>query len=562
MSVTALAEQYWSYVMSVAPSWATLLGVHDHDDVLEDLSRDAEHAQRKQFATMLTHTDELRPANRSERVTVDMLAAELDARLRATGGVDGDRPSHAVLASNQMSGPHLLVLQSTASMTFPRPEHAMAALERYRQMERYLTQAIDRFREGLDLRLTPVTRNLRHVLAQVDAYLASPLDADPLLAMTGPAGWDGLDAWRDALREIAREVVRPAMARYRDAIDAELVPRGRDDEHAGLTWLDHGEDLYRDLAHISTSLDVDPDEVHGIGRDYIDGPLHDEFAAIGGEVFGLADVSAIFDRMRNDSDLRYESGEQMIADATDALNRARAVIDRWFGRLPVAGCTVTPVPDFIAASAPPAYYIQPAQDGSRGGTYFLNTHNAGSMFRFEGQATAFHEAIPGHHLQLAIAGELEGVPAFQQHAVQTAYAEGWGLYAERLADEMGLYASERDRLGMLALDAFRAARLVVDTGLHAKGWSRAQAIDYMRRHTPLPFDTIAVEVDRYIAIPGQALSYKLGQMEIRGLRERAEAALGDRFDVRGFHDTVLGSGMVTLAVLGTLVDDWIERQAA
>jgi uncharacterized protein (DUF885 family) len=209
---------------------------------------------------------------------------------------------------------------------------------------------------------------------------------------------------------------------------------------------------------------------------------------------------------------------------------------------------------------PPAYYIQPAQDGSRGGTYFLNTHNAGSMFRFEGQATAFHEAIPGHHLQLAIAGELEGVPAFQQHAVQTAYAEGWGLYAERLADEMRLYATDHDRLGMLALDAFRAARLVVDTGLHAKGWSRAHAVDYMRRHTPLPFDTIDVEVDRYIAIPGQALSYKLGQMEIRNVRERAEAALGDRFDIRGFHDVVLGSGMVTLEVLGTLVDDWIERR--
>jgi uncharacterized protein (DUF885 family) len=557
VSPTALAEQYWSYLMSIAPSWATLLGVHDHDDVLEDLSRDAELAQRKQFAALLAQTLDLQPADRPERVTTDMLAAELDARLRASGGLDGDRPSHAVLACDQMSGPHLLVLQSTASMTFPRPEHAMSALDRYRQIDRFLRQATDRFLEGLDLGMTPVTRNLRHVIAQVDSYLASPVDGDPLLAMTGPADWDDLDGWRDALLDIARDVVRPAMARYRDVIDADLVPRGRDDAHAGMSWLDGGEDLYRDLAYISTSLDVDPDQVHAIGRDYIDGPLHEEFAAIGREVFGTADVASVFDRMRNDSDLRYESGEQMIADATDALNRARAVIDEWFGRLPVAGCTVTPVPDFLAASAPPAYYIQPAQDGSRGGTYFLNTRNAAAMFRFEGQATAFHEAIPGHHLQLAIAGELDDVPAFQRHAVQTAYAEGWGLYAERLADEMGLYASERDRLGMLALDAFRAARLVVDTGLHAKGWSRAEAIDYMRRHTPLPLDTIDVEVDRYIAIPGQALSYKLGQLEIRRLRDRAEAALGGGFDIRGFHDVVLGSGMVTLAVLGTLVDDWI-----
>jgi uncharacterized protein (DUF885 family) len=562
VSATALAEQYWSYLMSIAPSWATLLGVHDHDDVLEDLSRDAELAQRKQYAALLAQTQDLRPTDRPERVTADMLAAELDARLRASGGLDGDRPSHAVLACDQMSGPHLLVLQSTASMTFPRPEHATAALDRYRQMDRFLRQATDRFREGLDLGVTPVTRNLRHVIDQIDSYLASPVDADPLLAMTGPADWDGLEGWRDALRDIAQQVVRPAMSRYRDVIAADLVPRGRDDEHAGMSWLDGGDDLYRDLALISTSLDVDPDQVHAVGRDYVDGPLRSEFTAIGREVFGTADLASVFDRMRNDSDLRYESGDQMIADATAALNRAGAVIDRWFGRLPVAGCTVTPVPDFLATSAPPAYYIQPAQDGSRGGTYFLNTRNAGSMFRFEGQATAFHEAIPGHHLQLAIASELEDVPAFQRHAVQTAYAEGWGLYAERLADEMGLYTSERDRLGMLALDAFRAARLVVDTGLHAKGWSRAEAVAYLRRHTPLPFDTIDVEVDRYIAIPGQALSYKLGQMEIRRLRDRAEGALGDGFDIRGFHDVVLGSGMVTLAVLGTLVDDWIAGPGA
>lgn len=560
MPVLSLAEHYWSYLLSIAPSWATLLGIHDHDAVLEDLSSDAEQAHRKQFAAMLSQVVELHPADQAERITADMLGAELDTRLRAIGGSDGDRPSHSVLASEQMRGPHMLLLRATASMTFPEPAHARASLDRFRQFDRYLRQATDRFREGLELGLTPVARNLRHVMTQIDGYLASPIDSDPLLAITGPADWDGGDGWRDALREIARDVVRPAMQRYRDVFDAELLPHGRDDEHAGMSWLDGGDAMYRDMAHIHTSLDIDPDEVHTIGADYIEGPLAAEFADVGQRVFGINDSAAIFDRMRNDLDLRYDSGDQMISDATDALNRARDVIDQWFGRLPVAACTVKPVPEFLAASAPPAYYLQPAQDGSRGGTYFLNAHNASSMFRFEGQATAFHEAIPGHHLQLAITGELDGVPAFQQHSLQTAYAEGWGLYAERLADEMQLYTSERDRLGMLALDAFRAARLVVDTGLHTKGWSRSQAVDYMRQHTPLPFDTIDVEVDRYIAIPGQALSYKLGQLEIRRLRAKAEAALGSRFDIRGFHDVVLGSGMVTLGVLGTLVDDWVDRR--
>lgn len=562
MSIATVSEEYWSYLLSIAPSWATLLGVHDHDGQIEDLSREAEQAQRSTFAGFVERTDELVPDSHTDRVTVSMLQAELDARLRSLGGADGHAPSHVLLSCTQMSGPHLLLLQATASMTFPTPPWAAAAVERFRQTDTYLAQAVDRFREGVERGLTPVTRNLRHVLAQVDGYLASAVDDDPLLAMAGPSDWDGEAAWRDDLRRVASDLVRPAMRRYRDAIETDLMSHGRDDQQAGLCWLDGGDALYRDLARISTSLEVDAEKVHTIGREYIDGPLADELAALGGELFDTSDLSAIFERMRTDDDLRYHSGEQMVADAEDALARARSVMDQWFGRLPAAGCEVRPVPDFLAASAPPAYYIQPAQDGSRGGTYFLNTRNASSMFRFEGQATAFHEAIPGHHLQLAIAGELEGVPAFQQHSLQTAYAEGWGLYAERLAGEMGLYGQRRDLLGMLALDAFRAARLVVDTGLHARGWSRDEAVAYMRTHTPLPFDTIDVEVDRYIAIPGQALSYKLGQLEIRRLREHAEDALGDAFDIRGFHDTVLGSGMVTLGVLGDLVGEWIARQEA
>lgn len=560
MSIHTLAEQYWTYLLSIAPSWATLLGIHDHDAELEDLSSDAEDDQRARLAGFADDAEQREPSAHSERVTRSMLGAELDARLRSLGGAEGDGPSHVVMSCNQMAGPHLLLLQATASMTFPEPSHAAAAVQRFEQADRYLTQAVDRFREGLDLGLPPVTRNLRHVIAQVDGYLTSPLDTDPLLTMAGPPEWDGTPAWRDDLRAVAAEVVRPAMQRYRDAIETDLVPHGRDDEHAGLCWLDGGDAIYRDRARISTSTDIDPEEVHAVGRDYIDGPLAAEFSALGERLFATTDMTEIFRRMRTDDDLRYQSGEQMIADAEEALARARAEMTDWFGRLPVADCEVKPVPEFLTSSAPPAYYIQPATDGSRGGTYFLNTRNASAMFRFEGQATAFHEAIPGHHLQLAIASELDGVPAFQQHSVQTAYAEGWGLYAERLANEMGLYSQERDLLGMLALDAFRAARLVVDTGLHAKGWSRERAIGYMRDHTPLPFETIDVEVDRYIAIPGQALAYKIGQLEIRRLRDHAEATLGDAFDIRGFHDTVLGSGMVTLGVLGDLVDDWMAAQ--
>jgi uncharacterized protein (DUF885 family) len=209
-----------------------------------------------------------------------------------------------------------------------------------------------------------------------------------------------------------------------------------------------------------------------------------------------------------------------------------------------------------------AYYRQPAADGSRPGTYMINTYNPETRPRNEAEALAFHESIPGHHLQIAIAQELTGVPEFRKHQGVTSYVEGWALYTERLADEMGLYSSDVDRIGMLSYDAWRACRLVVDTGMHALGWSRKQAIDYMLENSVLAENNIVNEVDRYLTWPGQALAYKLGQLEILKLRDEARAKLGDRFDIRAFHDVVLRDGAVALPVLRANVEAWVAAQAA
>ncbi|MDQ6724687.1 MAG: DUF885 domain-containing protein, partial [Actinomycetota bacterium] len=226
-------------------------------------------------------------------------------------------------------------------------------------------------------------------------------------------------------------------------------------------------------------------------------------------------------------------------------------------------CAIEEVPAFLAADSPSAYYFPPAGDGSRGGTYYVNTHNPGDKARYETASIAFHEAIPGHHLQLAIAAELTGLPRFRRFSLaNTAYVEGWGLYAERLADEMGLYRDEMDRIGMLAADSIRACRLVVDTGIHALGWTRAQAIDFMAANTPVSVEEVTVEIDRYIGMPGQALAYKIGQREIFRVREAARAGLGDRFDIKGFHDAALGSGAVRLPTLARVVDAWVASQRA
>jgi uncharacterized protein (DUF885 family) len=227
----------------------------------------------------------------------------------------------------------------------------------------------------------------------------------------------------------------------------------------------------------------------------------------------------------------------------------------WFGRLPQADCQVMETP-----SGAQAFYFPPAEDGSRPGIFFMNTADPTSWGTFEVEATAFHEGIPGHHLQLAIATELgDEIPAFRRRSHIAAYGEGWALYTERLADEMGLYGSQLDRMGMLAADSMRACRLVVDTGIHALGWSRQEAIDYMASNSPLTLHTITEEVDRYIASsPGQALSYMIGRLEIQKIRAAAEAAMGERFDIKGFHDTVLCSGPLPLRTLARLVSEWAQ----
>jgi uncharacterized protein (DUF885 family) len=416
---------------------------------------------------------------------------------------------------------------------------------------------VDRLRAGLDAGRTPARINIERSLNQIDKYLASPLETDPFTTFPGPPNWDGEAAWRAELAGVARDHIRPAFARYREFFAAQLLPAGRPNEQAGLQWMADGPALYEHFVRAHTTVDdLTAEEIHRIGRAELD-RLTGQYADIGGRRFGTTDLTEIFGRLRSDPALRYASGDEIMDDARRYLAAATAVMGDWFGRLPVTPCEITPIPAAVAEDMPVAYYFPPADDGSRPGMYFVNTADPGHKNRFETASVAYHEAIPGHHLQLAIATELDGVPAFQRLSQgNTAYVEGWGLYAERLAAEMGLYTDDLERIGMLAADSWRSCRLVVDTGLHALGWGRQQAIDFMAANAPVSVGEVEVEVDRYIGMPGQALAY-IGQREILRLREGARARLGDRFDIRAFHDVVLGSSSVSLPVLRHLVDDWL-----
>jgi uncharacterized protein (DUF885 family) len=566
-----VADRYWEASLEFRPTGATLHGDHRYDDRIQDVSVDGEARERATWLELRAEAEAIDPAglDAAGRVTRELLCDELT---RAVEAID---VREAELRYDQNTSFHAELFVVAPQIKAPTPESARALLERHRKIPAFLGQATERLRAGLAAGRTPARINIERSLNQLDKYLAAPLDGDPFTTMAGPPDWDGEPAWRAELADIARDVIRPAFSRYRDFFAGELLPAGRPNDQAGLRWMADGPALYDHFVRQHTTVDdLTADEIHQIGLAELD-RLAAEYADIGGRLFKTTAPSGsrrrdpgdiprppslgeIFDRLRSDEALRYSSGDEIMSDARRYLAAASAVMGEWFGRLPATPCEIVAIPAAIAEDMPMAYYFPPANDGSRPGMYFVNTADPGHKNRFETASVAYHEAIPGHHLQLAIATELDGVPAFQRlsHG-NTAYVEGWGLYAERLADEMGLYADDLERIGMLAADSWRSCRLVVDTGLHALGWSRRQAIDFMAANAPVSVGEIEVEVDRYIGMPGQALAYKVGQREIFRLREGARARLGDRFDIRAFHDVVLGSSSVSLPVLRHLVDDWV-----
>ncbi len=358
---------------------------------------------------------------------------------------------------------------------------------------------------------------------------------------------------RDELHRIIGEGIRPAFERFRTFVADDLVPHARPDDRPGLLHVPGGADTYRLLARAHTSLDTPPEEIHAVGLAEIE-RIDGEFVDLGARLLGTDGLEATLAALREDPVLHFSTRDEIHATAVRSLERASAAIPDWFGRLPKAPCEVVRMPAHEEKHSTIAYYREPSADGSRPGQYFVNTYAPESRPRYEAEALAFHESVPGHHLQLAIMQELDDLPAFRRFNGTTAYIEGWGLYTERLSEEMGLLSGEIDRFGVLSFDAWRASRLVLDTGIHALGWTRQQAIDFMTAHTALGENNVANEVDRYISWPGQALAYKLGQLEILRLRSEAESRQGDRFDIRRFHDVVLGHGALPLGVLREVVE--------
>ena len=557
-----LLADHWRWTMARAPVWATSLGDHRFDDRIADTSAKGVADDRVVTGQYLDRARKLdRSAmSRADQITLDLLIGQLEAAV-ATEVCDDyvwsvSAQDNPVSDVNSLPEFHKVVTQADG-------DHY---LSRIGKIPGSVDDVIANLRTGLTRHLSAGAESVRRTIALVDGQLAMPIDKWALMKPAGEPhpGWTAAQRTRfhDQLHAALDGPVRAAFTRYRKLLSDEVLPHARGPKHIGLVALPQGQACYRARILEYTGLPLEPAALHALGLAQLK-TINRDMAALGKKLFGArrgGSLRATLHTLRTDRSLYFESGDQIMAAARTALAAAKARIPEYFHLLPKTDCVVSEVPAYEAPYTTIAYYREPHADGSQPGQYFVNTYKPELRPRFELEVLTFHESIPGHHLQIALAQEQDELPAFRRYLGSTAFVEGWALYTERLADQMGLYSGALDRMGMLSFDAWRASRLVVDTGIHAMGWTRAQAEEFMRTHTALTEENIKNEVDRYIGWPGQAVAYKVGQQEILKLRAQAEKALGPAFDIKRFHDVVLGSGAVTLPVLRDNVARWIASQ--
>ena len=546
--VRQLARTFADTLLAADPFYASELGLRAYDALVPDPSAAAEERLAGELAAIADQAEALQPAGDAEAVTRDVIRATCASRRRALAI---RFPEFTVTAMPIAGPPDLFAVLARTAL----PDRAAAAdyLARVRASGTWLDGSTERLREGRARGRLPVAALVDQAVAWADHALAETVPA-AVMTPQPPDDWDGAAAWRAALADAARDSLAPAVARWRDELVA-LRPVARSDADAGIGALPDGAADYERAIAVHTTLPLTADELHRIGRAEV--ARLEERARELGAALGLADLAEIRAAVRA-STTELDPLVAMAA-AQAAVRRAEARAGEIMPQPLPAPCVVTPMPATVAESGMAPHYTRPREDGSRPGTYWFNTERATAGTGWDLEAVAFHETVPGHHSQLARTQQLRDLPLLQQIDV-TVFAEGWGLYAERLAGEFDLFGDVRAELGAVYVEMHRAARLVVDTGLHAFGWTRQQARDYLVEHVALAADFLANEIDRYIAWPGQALAYLVGQREILRLRSTAQTALGAAFDLPTFNGVLLDSGSLPMPVLAGVVDDWVATR--
>ncbi len=549
-ALNALFHEYWDANLAHSPEFASAIGDNRFDDKISDLSVRAFNdwlATEQDYLLRLAAIDPTGFADQ-EKTSRDLLLHDLTQDQESAEFKEWEMPV------NQMNGIYSDYPRLVAELNFATVKDYDDWIARLRALPKAFEQTTTNMSIGMDDHRVPPKFLLEKALEQVkelanqkpeDSPLAMPLKKFP----TSISAADQERIKTEMLGVLSKDVL-PAYQRFARFLEVSYVPAGR--EQPGLWALSDGDKYYQFLVRRTTTTDLTPDQIHQIGIEEVKKD-EAEMLAIALKL-GFKDLKSFQESIKSNPKLKPASRDALLDAYRSYLTPMQARLPQLFGRLPKAGFEVAPVPEYMEKTSASAYYEPGTPDGSRPGRIRIDTYNASDRNLDQVESTAYHEGLPGHHMQISISQELEGVPEFRKFEFYTAYTEGWGLYSERLGKDVGLYQDPYSDYGRLEGDIWRAIRLVVDTGVHSKHWTRQQMVDYFHDHSAIDETDVQTEVNRYIAWPSQALAYKIGQLKILELRDRAKKALGNKFDIRAFHDQVLDSGALPLDVLSTRID--------
>ncbi len=552
-----LYDDYWEFILKEYPLTATYLGDHRYDGSLEDASEDAFHRRVAQSRKYLDRLKSIKkPSSRPDHLNYELFERELEDNLESAKF----RPY--LTPMTQQSGLQIDIPELVTYHPFVSVSDFENFSSRLRAFPRLVDQVIQSMRTGIRAGIVLARVTAEKIIPQVEANIVQdPKKLDLYKSVeTIPPGIDprNVHRIRNDVEEAIRQSVVPAFEKLLAFFKEEYLPACRSD--VGLWSLPDGTEQYAYTVRHYTTTNLSPNEIHDLGHKELS-RIHAEMRTIVDRIGFKGSLQDFISSLRKDRSLYNASAAELLAGFKKILEQMDKKLPLLFGRLPKAKYGFREIEPFRAEAAPDAYYYRPPEDGSRPAYFYVNTFRPEQRPKYTMEVLAYHEAVPGHHLQLAIQQELTDLPKFRRHGGYTAFIEGWGLYSEELPKLVGFYKDALSDFGRLSFDAWRAARLVVDTGIHHKRWTRERSIQFFLENTALSELNIASEVDRYIAWPGQALAYKIGQLKISELRSRAEKILGPRFDIRKFHDELLGDGALALDVLENKMQSWIDRES-
>jgi prolyl oligopeptidase len=551
-----LLDETWEWQLSENPVRASRLGDRRFNDQWTDMSLDAIERRFEQQRVFLRR---LRAIDSAQLTDSDALNYDLFRR-QLENSIDGHQFNSHLMPMSQRGG--VQSLESTAeTLRLANVQDYEDWLARMTRIEAVIEQTTELMEEGRRNGYMPPKILMERIPDQISSQLVEDPDMSPFFKAFGDMpdsiGADDQARIQQLAKDVIDESIVPAYREFSNYFNETYLPASR--ESIGASALPNGEAFYEYRTRFFTTTSMTPDEIHRLGLNEVK-RIRDEMQLVIDELEFKGSFADFLHFLRTDPQFYYDTPEELFEGYLAVCKRIDPELVRLFGKLPRAPYGLRPIPDNIAPDTTTAYYNSPAADGSRPGYYYVNLYRPEVRPKYEMEVLSIHEAVPGHHLQIALQMEMEDMPNFRKYSGFTAFSEGWGLYSESLGYEMGFYKDPYSKFGALTYDMWRAVRLVVDTGMHYKGWTRQQAIDFFKDNAAKKEADIINEIDRYISWPGQALAYKIGQLKMLELRKKAEQALGDDFDIKAFHDELLGGGAVPMEILETRMNRWLAEQ--